>query len=52
MQYAAVMGLTKDLALKGNEFSNVATFLFVGLVCFEIPNGNWNISHIVLRTCR
>lgn len=32
------MGLNKDLGLKGNEFSNVATFLFVGLLCFEVPN--------------
>lgn len=32
------MGLQKDLRLKGNEFSNIATFLFVGLLCFEIPN--------------
>jgi hypothetical protein len=33
------MGLAEDLSLKGNEFSNIATFLFVGLLCFEIPNG-------------
>lgn len=32
------MGLNKDLHLKGNDFSNIATFLFVGLLCFEIPN--------------
>lgn len=37
-KYAAVMGLNQDLNLKGNEFSNIATFLFVGLLCFEIPN--------------
>lgn len=37
-QYAAVMGLSKDLKLVGNEFSNIATFLFVGLLCFEVPN--------------
>ncbi|KAJ2979906.1 hypothetical protein NQ176_g2964 [Zarea fungicola] len=36
--YAAVMGLPKDLNFKGNDFSNVATYLFVGLLCFEIPN--------------
>ncbi|EGX95873.1 MFS transporter, putative [Cordyceps militaris CM01] len=36
--YAAVMGIKKDLDLTGNRFSNVATFLFVGLLCFEIPN--------------
>ncbi|CCC13923.1 hypothetical protein SMACR_08432 [Sordaria macrospora] len=37
-KYAAVMGLPADLHLKGNEFSNIATFLFVGLLCFEVPN--------------
>ncbi|OAQ78759.1 MFS transporter [Purpureocillium lilacinum] len=38
LNYAAVMGLNKDLNLQGNDFSNVATFLFVGLLCFEVPN--------------
>ncbi|KAK4461551.1 putative allantoate protein [Cladorrhinum samala] len=38
LNYANVMGLQKDLGLKGNDFSNIATFLFVGLLCFEIPN--------------
>lgn len=37
-QYAAVMGIQKDLRLVGNDFSNIATFLFVGLLCFEVPN--------------
>ncbi len=32
------MGLSKDLNLQGNDFSNIATFLFVGLLCFEVPN--------------
>lgn len=32
------MGLQKDLKMQGNDFSNVATFLFVGLLCFEVPN--------------
>ncbi|KAK2600082.1 hypothetical protein QQS21_005168 [Conoideocrella luteorostrata] len=38
LNYAAVMDISKDLKLTGNDFSNVATFLFVGLLCFEIPN--------------
>ncbi|KAK2592257.1 hypothetical protein QQS21_010044 [Conoideocrella luteorostrata] len=38
LNYAAVMGINKDLKLAGNDFSNVATFLFVGLLCFEVPN--------------
>jgi len=32
------MGLNKDLNLVGNDFSNVATFMFVALLAFEIPN--------------
>jgi MFS family permease len=38
LNYAAVMGINADLKLEGNQFSNVATFLFVGLLVFEIPN--------------
>ncbi|KAK1762510.1 allantoate permease [Phialemonium atrogriseum] len=36
--YAAVMGIQKDLNLVGNDFSNIATFMFVALLCFEVPN--------------
>lgn len=32
------MGITEDLNLVGNEFSNLATFLFVGLLSFEVLN--------------
>lgn len=32
------MGIKQDLNLVGNDFSNVATFTFVGLLCFEVPN--------------
>lgn len=32
------MGLKVELDLQGNDFSNIATFLFVALLCFEIPN--------------
>ncbi|KAK3381895.1 putative allantoate protein [Podospora didyma] len=38
LNYANVMGITTDLGMSGNDFSNVATFLFVGLLAFEIPN--------------
>ncbi|KAK4662303.1 uncharacterized protein QC763_700800 [Podospora pseudopauciseta] len=38
LNYANVMGLQKDLNMGGNDFSNTATFLFVALLCFEIPN--------------
>jgi len=38
LNYAGVMTIRQDLNLQGNDFSNVATFLFVGLLCFEIPN--------------
>ncbi len=38
LNYAGVMTIRQDLNLQGNDFSNLATFLFVGLLCFEIPN--------------
>ncbi len=38
------MGLQKDLNLQGNDFSNIATFLFVGLLCFEVPNGKTRLT--------
>ncbi|KAF4547025.1 Thiamine pathway transporter-like protein 7 [Elsinoe fawcettii] len=39
LNYAAVMGLTTDLGLRGNDFSNVSTFTFVAIVLAEVPNG-------------
>ena len=39
LNYAAVMGLLKDLHLKGNEYSNLATFFFVAYVLAEFPQG-------------
>lgn len=41
MQYAAVMGIKKDLKLAGNEFSNVATWVFIAYLIAEVPNGEW-----------
>lgn len=40
LNYAAIMGIKTELHFdpKGNEFSDLATYLFVGLLCFEIPN--------------
>ena len=38
------MGIREDLNLVGNDFSNLATFLFVGLLAFEIPNSRCDIS--------
>lgn len=38
-QYAAVMGLTKELKLHGDEFSNTATSFFIAYLIAEIPNG-------------
>jgi predicted MFS family arabinose efflux permease len=32
------MGINADLGLSVSQFSNIATFLFVGLLCFEVPN--------------
>lgn len=41
MQYAAVMGIRKDLGLVGNEFSNVATWVFIAYLIAEVPNGEY-----------
>ncbi|KAH8896702.1 MFS general substrate transporter [Thozetella sp. PMI_491] len=38
LNYAAVMGMNTELGLVGNNFSDTATFLFVALLCFEVPN--------------
>ncbi|TKA72539.1 hypothetical protein B0A49_04233 [Cryomyces minteri] len=38
LNYAAVMGLNKDLNLKGNDFSNAATAFFIAYLIAEIPN--------------
>ena len=38
LNYAAVMGLNKDLKLKGNNFSNTATAFFIAYLIAEIPN--------------
>ncbi|KAF3479891.1 allantoate permease [Arthroderma uncinatum] len=39
LNYAAVMGLNKDLKLKGNNFSNAATAFFIAYLIAEIPTG-------------
>ncbi|KAI9857528.1 MAG: hypothetical protein M1824_004788 [Vezdaea acicularis] len=39
INYAAVMGLNKDLKLKGNNFTNAATAFFIAYLIAEIPNG-------------
>lgn len=38
-QYAAVMGISKDLHLVGNNFSNVASAFFIAYLIAEVPNG-------------
>ncbi|KAK3314317.1 major facilitator superfamily domain-containing protein [Apodospora peruviana] len=38
LNYASVMSIREDLNLQGNDFTNLATFLFVGQAAFEIPN--------------
>ncbi|KAL9036728.1 MAG: hypothetical protein Q9214_006008 [Letrouitia sp. 1 TL-2023] len=39
LNYAAVMGLNKELKLKGNEFTNAATWFFIAYLIAEVPNG-------------
>ncbi|KAJ6016662.1 hypothetical protein N7451_000041 [Penicillium sp. IBT 35674x] len=38
LNYAAIMGLEKDLKLTGNEFSNTATWFFIAYLIAEVPN--------------
>ncbi|KAH0565381.1 hypothetical protein GP486_001230 [Trichoglossum hirsutum] len=39
INYAAVMGINKDLNLKGNDFTNAATAFFIAYLIAEAPNG-------------
>ncbi|KAF2155937.1 MFS transporter [Myriangium duriaei CBS 260.36] len=39
LNYANVMGLQKELKLKGNEFSNANTFFYTALTIAELPTG-------------
>ncbi|KAF7117662.1 hypothetical protein CNMCM5793_006785 [Aspergillus hiratsukae] len=38
LNYAAVMGIKKDLNLVGNDFSNAATWFFIAYLIAEVPN--------------
>lgn len=35
------MGITKDLGLVGNNFSNVASAFFIAYLIAEVPNGQF-----------
>jgi hypothetical protein len=39
LQYANVMGLSKDLNLVNNDFSNTSTAFFIAYLIAEVPNG-------------
>ncbi|KAI9670080.1 MAG: hypothetical protein M1829_004807 [Trizodia sp. TS-e1964] len=39
LNYAAVMGLNKDLALGGNDFSNAGSAFFIAYLIAEVPTG-------------
>lgn len=39
LQYAAVMGISADLKLVGNDFSNAASAFFIAYLVAEVPNG-------------
>ncbi|PSK46205.1 hypothetical protein B9Z65_5173 [Elsinoe australis] len=39
LNYAAVMGIHRDLHLIGNDFSNTNTFFYVALTVAELPTG-------------
>ncbi|KAJ5120517.1 uncharacterized protein N7515_009905 [Penicillium bovifimosum] len=57
LNYAAVMGIKKDLNLVGNDFSNTATWFFIAYLIAEVPNvyclqkvppGKWLGANVVL----
>jgi hypothetical protein len=35
------MGISKDLKLKGNDFSNVGSAFFIAYLIAEVPNGQY-----------
>ncbi|KAF4552348.1 MFS-type transporter-like protein 2 [Elsinoe fawcettii] len=39
LNYGSVMGLNRDLGLKGNDFSNAATLTWAAILIAEVPNG-------------
>jgi MFS family permease len=39
------MGIKKDLSLKGNDFSNTATWFFIAYLIAEVPNGEFSDVH-------
>lgn len=39
MQFAAVMGMTQQLKLVGNNLSNAASAFFIAYLIAEIPTG-------------
>lgn len=47
-QYAAVMGLNKQLKLTSNDFSNVSTYFYLTTFVGEILNGN---DHVLSYHC-
>ena len=46
LQYANVMGMSKDLKFKGNDFSNVGSSFFIAYLIAEIPTGEWLFTHM------
>jgi uncharacterized protein (DUF2062 family) len=38
-QYAAVMGISQELHLTKNDFSNVGSAFFIAYLIAEVPNG-------------
>ncbi|KKA18483.1 MFS transporter [Rasamsonia emersonii CBS 393.64] len=45
INYAAVMGISTDLKLKGNDFSNAATSFFIAYLVAEAPN-TWLLQKV------
>ena len=47
LNYSNVMGLTKNLNLRGNNFSNVSSSFFIAVLIFTVPNSK---SQALLNT--
>ncbi|KFZ07570.1 hypothetical protein V501_06325 [Pseudogymnoascus sp. VKM F-4519 (FW-2642)] len=45
INYAAVMGINKDLALTKNNFTNVGSAFFIAYLIAEVPTGESTSSH-------
>jgi hypothetical protein len=48
-KYAAVMGISADLKLTGNEFSNVGSSFFIAYLIAEVPNSELHLLVFLVK---